>query len=127
MTVNRTTADDLCSRERYSKQDISETYLPTLAEILDTEEQELIEYYIFENFTLYNNIWIRAKRGNDNMFYWSEGRPIQFENWEPNHPTSQSEKSCVVLTSGYTRMDDPNQQNIDENKYGKYIFIYIVK
>ena len=103
ITLKREEAVEQCSNEKTSNNNNNLYSLPTLVEIHSAEEQQLINDYLFSNFTIFDNVWIRAKRGIDNEFYWSEGRPVNYTNWEPNSPTNNQLRGCVVITSGLGR------------------------
>ncbi len=62
---NRDDAEALCNEQGVDVTNDNETDVPTLAEILSSKEQKLIEEYVFSNTEVYDDVWVRAKRGAD--------------------------------------------------------------
>ena len=121
MPLTRDAAEAVCSREITDSDELSAAYAPTLAEIRSLEEQELVEDYIFGNFTFYDNVWIRAKRGSD-KFFWNDKTPVKYTNWESNSRTTNPLKDCVVMTSGLVRNYNSSEINDSNNVYGMNFF-----
>ncbi len=115
--ATRDGAEELCNGQLTGNSD--EMYVPTLVEILSAEEQESLEQYLFGSSQAVENVWTRAKRRDDNKFYWNNVTEVKYSNWEPGAPSDISARGCVALLSGLTRsIDEAKEEDIEENPIG---------
>jgi hypothetical protein len=116
--MTRDEAEAHCNTERNDATDENETYVPILAEIHSSDEQRLLEEYIFEKMQVIDDIWVRAKRGLDNRFYWNEKTEVTYSNWAPHSPSESVERECVSMGSGLSR----KEQTVEILNY-RYMFV----
>jgi hypothetical protein len=64
-------------------------------------------------------VWTRAKRRDDNNFYWNDVTEVKYSYWELGVQSDSSAKGCVVLLSGLTRsIDEAKEEDIENNPIG---------
>jgi len=73
--ATRDRAEELCNEQVTANFDDN---VPTLVEILSADEQELLEQYLFGNSQAVENVWTRAKRRDDNNFYWNDVTEVKY-------------------------------------------------
>jgi hypothetical protein len=95
--VTRDQAENLCANERTENDENRMSYLPSLAEIHSAEEQEAIQKYIHNNFNVFDNIWLEARRGSDTKFYWNNKTEMKYTNWEDGTPSVNTKLACVAM------------------------------
>jgi hypothetical protein len=73
--ATRDGAEELCNGQITANFDDN---VPTLVEILSADEQQLLEQYLFGNSQAVENVWTRAKRRDDNNFYWNDVTEVKY-------------------------------------------------
>ncbi len=114
--ATRDGAEELCNGQVTANPDYN---VPTLIEILSADEQQLLEQYLFGSSQAIENVWTRAKRRDDNKFYWNDVTEVKYSNWEPGAPSDSSARGCVALLSGLVRsIDEAKEEDIENNSIG---------
>ena len=75
----------------------SKSYLPSLVTIKSKEEQTYLQNYLHKELGIVDNVWIGAKRDNNNRFVWNDGSDIEFSNWAENRPSGDLNNRCAQM------------------------------
>src|SRR5690606_22297280 len=88
--MTREKAQILCANAKL----LSDPNPPVLATVETEEEQQFLNSYIYETSQVETNVWIGAKRGEENQFVWDNGEFVgrKFSNWAKDAPSDDTRR-----------------------------------
>jgi hypothetical protein len=74
----------------------------TLITLSTKEEEDFVSNFLYKENKIVDNIWLGAKKLNNNLFKWIDGSDMKYSNWEEKNPSNDLKIECVEMKSKFS-------------------------